>query len=170
MRTHGLGKTVGTGQRRRAAERTATPAPRLHAAVHRSAVDNVPHGPGQPLGAPLTEEMKAPSGADFATVPVHTDSGDKGTLALQPSIGNAAVSRMLEQARRQHGAGCGHQQAAPAPAQRSAVRDVLSSPGQPLAAPLRGEMEARLGANFSGVRVHTDPAARASVTPRLHRR
>ncbi|MEV8566754.1 hypothetical protein AB0436_14465 [Streptomyces sp. NPDC051322] len=34
--------------------------------------------------------------------------------ALQRSIGNAAVSRLIEQDRHQHGAGCGHQQDAPA--------------------------------------------------------
>lgn len=163
MRTHGPGKTPGTGQRLRAADRTATPAPRMHAAVRRSAVDNVSRNPGQPLAAPLTEEMKARPGADFSRVPVHTDSADKDTLALQRSIGNAAVSQMLEQARYQYGAGRDHQQTAPAPVQRSAVSDVLSGPGQPLAAPLKDEMEARLGADFSQVRVHTGSVARASV-------
>ena len=44
------------------------------------------------------------------------------------------------------------------------VQDVLRGPGQPLAAPLKEEMEARLGADFSKVRVHTDAAARASAT------
>jgi Domain of unknown function (DUF4157) len=43
------------------------------------------------------------------------------------------------------------------------VPDVLRDSGQPLAAPLREEMEARLGADFSAVRVHTDSAARASA-------
>src|SRR5512135_2383400 len=45
----------------------------------------------------------------------------------------------------------------------SAVDDVLRSPGEPLAAPLKEEMEGRLGADFSTVRVHTDSAARASA-------
>ena len=40
---------------------------------------------------------------------------------------------------------------------------MLRGPGQPLAAPLQEEMEARLGADFSHVRVHTDAAARASA-------
>lgn len=39
------------------------------------------------------------------------------------------------------------------------VRDVLRGPGQPLATPVLREMEARLGAGFSDVRVHTDDAA-----------
>jgi hypothetical protein len=107
--------------------------------------------------------MKARPGADFSRVPVHADSADKDILALQSSIGNAAVSRMLEQAGRQQGAGGGHQQTAPAPVQRSAVHDVLSGSGQPLAAPIKEEMEARLGADFSHVRVHAGDAASASA-------
>ncbi len=51
----------------------------------------------------------------------------------------------------------------PAAARRSAVANVVRGPGEPLAAPLRQEMEARLGWDFSGVRVHTDSAARASA-------
>ncbi|WP_399420498.1 DUF4157 domain-containing protein [Streptomyces sp. WAC05292] len=65
-----------------------------------------------------------------------------------------------------HGAGCGHQQEADgqAPAvQRSAVHDVLSGTGRPLDTGLREEMESRLGADFSDVRIHDDPAARASA-------
>lgn len=48
-------------------------------------------------------------------------------------------------------------------AQRSAVHDVLRDSGQPLDRGLRTEMEARLGGDFSHVRVHADPAARASA-------
>ena len=44
-----------------------------------------------------------------------------------------------------------------------AVLDVLRDPGQPLGAPVREEMEARLGADFSDVRLHADAAARASA-------
>ena len=82
--------------------------------------------------------------------------------ALQRSIGNAAVSRLIEEARHQHGAGCGHQQDT-APVQRSAVHDVLRGSGQPMAAPLRQEMEARLGADFSDVRLHTGATAQRSA-------
>ena len=182
VRTYDPGKKPGTGQSRR----TATPAPRLHAVVRRSAVDNVPRSPGQPLGAPLTEEMCAHPGADFARVPAHADSEDKDTLALQRSIGNAALARLLGRAQDQHGAGggppdraavalqpgignaalsrmlgrAGH---APAAVQRAAVQDVLRAPGQPLSAPVKQEMEGRLGADFSQVRVHTDSASRASA-------
>ncbi|WP_406152177.1 DUF4157 domain-containing protein [Streptomyces sp. NBC_01012] len=69
-----------------------------------------------------------------------------------------------------HGAGCGHQEnhqeiaTSPAPVQRSAVHDVLRSAGKPLGDPVRQEMEARLGADFSDVRVHDDNAARASAS------
>ncbi|MFG2881746.1 DUF4157 domain-containing protein [Streptomyces sp. NPDC048297] len=43
------------------------------------------------------------------------------------------------------------------------AHSVLRSAGHALEAPLRAEMEARLGADFSGVRVHTGPAARRSA-------
>ncbi|MFF0754133.1 DUF4157 domain-containing protein [Streptomyces sp. NPDC004267] len=63
-----------------------------------------------------------------------------------------------------HGAGCGHTQDAGPAVQRSAVHDVLKGNGRPLDAPVRDEMEARLGADFSDVRIHDDSAARASAT------
>lgn len=43
------------------------------------------------------------------------------------------------------------------------AHDGLKDPGQPLAAPVKQEMEARLGADFTQVRVHTGSAARAST-------
>ncbi|MFE4874164.1 DUF4157 domain-containing protein [Streptomyces sp. NPDC056682] len=90
-------------------------------------------------------------------------------LSLQASAGNSAVIQMLRQAghswsqeQHEHGAGCGHQQAAPV--QRSSVHDVLRASGRPLDGPTRTDMEARLGADFSDVRIHNDRAARASAT------
>ncbi len=84
-------------------------------------------------------------------------------LALQRTTGNAAVLRMLQRDRHRHGPDCGHQQPGAEPVQRSAVHDVLRAPGRPLDAPLREEMESRLGSDFSDVRLHTDSAARASA-------
>ncbi|MFI0773999.1 DUF4157 domain-containing protein [Streptomyces sp. NPDC021212] len=86
--------------------------------------------------------------------------------ALQRTAGNVAAVRSLqraqeqaeEQERHQHGPGCDH-----GAVQRSAVPDVLSSEGKALDEPIRNEMESRLGADFSGVRLHTDSAARASA-------
>ncbi|WP_326575246.1 DUF4157 domain-containing protein [Streptomyces sp. NBC_00481] len=89
--------------------------------------------------------------------------GPDALVELQRTAGNAAVVRMLQQSRHQHGAGCGHPQPTAEPVQRSAVHDVLRAPGNPLDAPLRQEMESRLGADFSDVRLHTDSAARASA-------
>jgi len=85
----------------------------------------------------------------------------ESVLALQRSVGNTVVSRMIEESRHQHGAGCGHTQGAPV--QRSAVHDVLRGGGQPLDQGTRTDMESRLGADFSDVRVHSDGAARASA-------
>ncbi|MER7695421.1 MULTISPECIES: DUF4157 domain-containing protein [unclassified Streptomyces] len=113
-------------------------------------------------------------------VPPAGPVGDAGSpqpalLALQSSVGNAAVLQMLHSAgrpgvrsegpeRHRHDAGCGHQPAERPQVQRSAVHDTLRSGGRPLDAATRGEMEARLGADFSDVRIHDDSAARASAT------
>ncbi|MFD9370383.1 DUF4157 domain-containing protein [Streptomyces sp. NPDC060020] len=75
--------------------------------------------------------------------------------ALQRTVGNAAVTRMLAA-----GAGAGHEDAAGRPA---TAHEVLRSPGRPLDAPLREEMESRLGADFSDVRVHSGPLAQRSA-------
>ncbi len=80
-------------------------------------------------------------------------TGPAALLALQRSIGNAAVARTFDASAVQRST-----------EQRSAVHDVLRSAGRPLGTPVRTEMEARLGADFSDVRVHTDDAARRSAT------
>ncbi|WP_374936225.1 DUF4157 domain-containing protein [Streptomyces sp. SM1] len=89
-----------------------------------------------------------------------------GLLGLQGSAGNTAIVQMLRQAghawtqeEHRHDAGCGHQE----PVQRSAVHDVLRSPGRPLDDATRTDMEARMGTDFSGVRIHNDSAAKASA-------
>lgn len=54
-------------------------------------------------------------------------------------------------------------------AQRTQVLSVVSSAGQPLEGPLRANTEARLGHDFSRVRVHTDEAAhRSAVAVNAH--
>ncbi|MGW7449431.1 eCIS core domain-containing protein [Kitasatospora sp. NPDC054795] len=90
-------------------------------------------------------------------------------LALQCSVGNAAVVQMLHRAghteargRFQPGDEFDGRQAEHA-VQRSTVQDVLRAPGRPLDHDTRTEMEGRFGEDFSDVRVHTDAAARASA-------
>jgi Domain of unknown function (DUF4157) len=56
-----------------------------------------------------------------------------------------------------------HHVAAAARIRERPVDDVLRGSGQPLGTTVREEMEARLGADFSRVRVHTDGAARTSA-------
>lgn len=70
-------------------------------------------------------------------------------LHLQRAVGNAVVARMLEDE--------------PDPVQRSAVHGVLRSPGRPLDEPVRADMEARFGADFSDVRLHTGSTAQRSA-------
>lgn len=101
----------------------------------------------------------------------HPDlSSPQGLLALQNATGNAAVVQLLRRAghswaqeEHRHSADCGHRGAAEPTVRRSAVHDVLRAPGQPLDDATRTDMEARLGADFSDVRIHDDSAARASA-------
>ena len=85
MRIHDPGKTSDI-QRRRAPDHTSTPAPRLAASVYRSAVDNVLGSPGQPLAAPVKEEMEARLGADFSMVRVHTDDAARASATAIGSV------------------------------------------------------------------------------------
>ncbi|WP_371537501.1 eCIS core domain-containing protein [Streptomyces sp. NBC_00466] len=92
----------------------------------------------------------------------------EAVMALQRSVGNAAVAHMLEVQRHAHGASCGHQEAAPeeeAPVQRRmAAHDVLGTPGQPLPSDQLQDMEARFGGvDFSDVRIHDNAIAKKSA-------
>ncbi|MEU3963220.1 DUF4157 domain-containing protein [Streptomyces buecherae] len=91
-------------------------------------------------------------------------------LALQGAVGNATVIQMLRRAghsldekEHRHGDGCGHEGFKDPAVQRSSVHDVVRSPGQPLDQATRTDMESRLGADFSDVRIHTGSAANASA-------
>ncbi|MUN61964.1 DUF4157 domain-containing protein [Kocuria sediminis] len=70
--------------------------------------------------------------------------GPAGMLAVQRTVGNTGVQRLAEE-------------------ERSPVLDVVSSGGRPLEDPVRTDMEARLGHDFSDVRVHTDDSASRSA-------
>ncbi|MFF4185281.1 aldo/keto reductase [Streptomyces sp. NPDC001691] len=102
------------------------------------------------------------------------DGASAGLLGLQSAAGNAAVLQMLRQSghawtqdQHQHTAGCGAHRhsgpSAPETVQRSAVPDVLRAPGRPLDDATRADMEARLGADFSTVRIHDDSDAKSSA-------
>ncbi|WP_329587100.1 DUF4157 domain-containing protein [Kitasatospora sp. NBC_01250] len=98
------------------------------------------------------EADPAPRGASAARGEQSPD-----LLRLQATVGNAAVVQRLRQAGRL-GSSDG-----PEAVQRSAVHDVLRSPGRPLDDGTRTEMESRFGADFSDVRIHDDGAAKASA-------
>ncbi|WP_405561675.1 DUF4157 domain-containing protein [Streptomyces sp. NBC_01180] len=92
----------------------------------------------------------------------------EAVMALQRSVGNAAVAHMLEVQRHAHGASCGHGEALTeeeAPVQRRmAAHDVLGMPGQPLPGAQLQDMEARFGGvDFSDVRIHDNAAAKKSA-------
>ncbi|MEU9701465.1 DUF4157 domain-containing protein [Streptomyces sp. NPDC047981] len=127
------------------------------------------------------EATGAKDGRGARNAPAEAGQPRSELLALQGAVGNAAVVQMLrraghgmDQAEHRHGDGCGHdappvaavQRSAALAAhavQRSAVHDVLRKPGRPLDDITRTDMESRLGADFSDVRIHTDGAAKASA-------
>lgn len=109
--------------------------------------------------APVRAAAVASAAADAARL---ADSGSltpQAATALQRAAGNAALAAAVQRDAHAHGPGCGHGPAV----QRSAVHDVLRAPGRPLEDSVRDDMESRLGADFSDVRVHTDAAAKASA-------
>jgi hypothetical protein len=71
--------------------------------------------------------------------------GPAGLLRLQREAGNSAVAELAEQD------------------QHSPVLDVVSGGGSSLDRDVRTDMERRLGADFSDVRVHTDSASHDSA-------
>jgi hypothetical protein len=99
--------------------------------------------PFRPRGSRIDDELQA--GVGRAAAAGRTDAlTPEGLLGLQRSAGNAAVSELVEEG-------------------RSPVHDVISSGGRPLDADVRTDMEARLGHDFSDVRVHDDSSASASA-------
>src|SRR5689334_21652803 len=90
----------------------------------------------------MHEHRERRSPADRAATPP-TPARPDVLQALQRDAGNQAIAR--------------------AAVQRSTVQSVLSGTGSPLPSGLRTEMEARLGADFSDVRLHTGQAAQRSA-------
>jgi len=98
----------------------------------------------RPAASRIDQNVSAHTGKAAASG--RTDAlGAEEILGLQRSIGNAGVSSMLEE-------------------ERSPVHDVISSGGRPLEPEVRTDMEARMGHDFSDVRVHDDSAAAASAS------
>ncbi|MFI1418417.1 DUF4157 domain-containing protein [Streptomyces sp. NPDC020731] len=113
----------------------------------------------EPQGADRRSRTQARTASPAERAALTGGPSPAGMPALQRAVGNAVVARMVEEERHEHSADCGHG----APVQRSAVHDVLSTPGRPLQPALRTEMEARLGESFHDVQVHTGPEAAASA-------
>ncbi|MFI6948039.1 DUF4157 domain-containing protein [Streptomyces sp. NPDC050422] len=83
--------------------------------------------------------------------------GTAGMGVLQRSVGNAALGPMIQRSR----AGTAEQVEEE---QRSPVHDVVSSgAGAPLDTETRTDLEGRMGADFSDVRIHNDSSAHESA-------
>ncbi|ROR97600.1 uncharacterized protein DUF4157 [Salana multivorans] len=86
-----------------------------------------------------------PAGGEHANAAPPGVLGASGILRLQREAGNGAVAGMLEE-------------------ERSPVLDVVGrGGGSPMESGLRRDMETRLGADFSDVRIHTDARAHDSA-------
>ena len=98
----------------------------------------------RPKGARLDDERPDASLFEAAAAQRPDVLGASGLLHMQRAIGNAGTAALAEEA--------------------SPVLDVVGrGGGQPLDEGTRTDMESRLGADFSDVRVHTDGAASESA-------
>lgn len=84
--------------------------------------------------------------------------GTAGMGALQRTVGNSALGPMIQRSRSGSPDRDGGEEE-----RRSPVHEVVSSGGSPLDADTRADMESRMGADFSDVRVHNDAAAHESA-------
>ncbi|WP_326698773.1 DUF4157 domain-containing protein [Streptomyces sp. NBC_01754] len=82
--------------------------------------------------------------------------GTAGMGVLQRTVGNGALGPMIQRSR------AGEPERAEEET-RSPVHDVVASGGSPLDTETRVDMESRMGADFSDVRVHHDSAAHESA-------
>jgi Domain of unknown function (DUF4157) len=109
---------------------------------------------------------KSPAGRDIdrtgtthpalPSTPARPSGVPAALLTLQRSAGNAAVVAFLQASRTE-------EPVEQPTVQRSGIPEVLHSSGRPLDTPVRRDMQARLGADFRSVRVHTGPAAGRSA-------
>lgn len=99
-----------------------------------------------PLRPKSRLDEERPEALDYqAAMAGRTDVlGAQGMLRMQRTVGNDTVQRLAEE-------------------QDSPVGEVLAQGGAPLADPVRADMEARFGTDFSDVRVHTGDDAHASA-------
>ncbi|AOS62665.1 eCIS core domain-containing protein [Actinoalloteichus hymeniacidonis] len=110
------------------------------------------HREAEPQAAAETGRRQPGAEVEAAAPHGRAALSSQNALALQRTIGNRAVAELIA-AQRASGP------TAPAPE----VANVLDQPGSPLDTPLREEMEARLDADFSTVRVHNGVTARRSA-------
>ncbi|MGW1412356.1 eCIS core domain-containing protein [Streptomyces sp. NPDC002403] len=111
------------------------------------------HGHDEPVHASRADRGREPADTPHlfrAAAAGRADVvGAGGMSVLQRAVGNSAVGSMLQRKEEE---------------ERSPVHDVVSSGGgQPLDTETRADLEGRMGADFSDVRIHTDSAAHESA-------
>ncbi|MFE1587361.1 DUF4157 domain-containing protein [Streptomyces sp. NPDC059402] len=86
-------------------------------------------------------------------------------MALQRSVGNHAVQRLISGEEHQHGAGCGHDgfdDKSPQ-GQVQLLNEAMATPSSPLGGSLRSEAESFYQADLSPTRVHDNPVAQRAT-------
>jgi hypothetical protein len=152
-------------------------------AARSAAVRDALDTPGRYLDIGEREQMKARAGADFTDMRLHTNlAAQRSTMEIGVHaytsghhIVAGALDRPAPHSVTSHSTPTSatnvpRVQRTPTPTERDAqpvrrlaVHDVLRSQGSPLTQPVRAEMEARLGADFSTARIHTDSTAQRSA-------
>lgn len=86
-------------------------------------------------------------------------------MALQRSVGNNAVQRLISQDQHEHGAGCGHDgmdDSSPN-GQVQLLNEAMATPSSPLSGSLRTEAESFYQADLSPTRLHDNPVAQRAT-------
>lgn len=116
-------------------------------------------GPLRPSQVPVPGDDLAPGGGAATAVAGRTPRQPLRPSRVPPGTVPFVAQRLTATTSRPSAVSAG----SAVPASASSVRDVLRGSGSPLPGLLRQDMQARLGADFSDVRVHRGAAARDSA-------
>ncbi|MFF6863732.1 MULTISPECIES: eCIS core domain-containing protein [Streptomyces] len=124
--------------------------------AHEEATEQKAVRGGRPPHRPATAPTTGVSGAPMTPAAV---------MALQRSVGNHAVQRLIGQETHQHGAGCGHDgfdDKSPQ-GQVQLLNEAMATPSSPLGGSIRSEAESFYQTDLSPTRVHDNPVAQRAT-------
>ncbi|MGW0841672.1 eCIS core domain-containing protein [Streptomyces sp. NPDC002787] len=163
MRAEGNARRPETERHGRGPARTPSAGPATAAGAPSHALAALQSSAGNSAVVQLLRQAGHPGARDRAGAGTTEEQHTHGPGCGHPESGRPPVQRSGERDVRQSAVGDEAWPQGVRDVQRSAVHDVLRTGGRPLDEATRGDMEARLGADFSDVRIHDDAAARASA-------